>query len=168
VTGATGAAGLVGPVGPIGPVGPQGPQGAQGAQGVVLSATQQLLATNVLTTVQTVPGNVTFTTTDPAGTVNALIEADGDVMASGNSGTYCMFELRLIVDGTAVRIVRSQVVNMGGGNLSNTWHVHSLVSLPPGSHEVHVDVVRVAATANPVTLNFFSGRVSAVVIRQQF
>ena len=100
--------------------------------------------------------------------VNAMIEADGDVMASGSGGTYCVFEIRLVVDGATVRIVRSQVVNMGGGNLSNTWHTHTLVSLPPGNHEAHVEVVRVAATANPVTLNYMSGRISAVVLRQQF
>jgi len=150
----------------MGPQGPQGLQGPQGISGALLSTTQQLLATNVLTTVQSVPGNLTFTTTDPAGTVNALVEADGDVMASGNSGTYCLFELRLVVDNTVMRTVRSQVVNMAGGNQSNTWHMHTLVSLSPGSHEVHVDVVRVAATANPVTLNFNSGRVSAVVLKQ--
>jgi Collagen triple helix repeat (20 copies) len=166
--GPVGTTGATGAVGTIGPIGPQGSQGPQGAPGVVLSTTQQLLATTILTTVQTVPGNLTFSTTDPAGTVNALIEADGDVLASGNSGTYCLFELRLIVDNVAVRTVRSQVSNAGGGNLSNTWHVHSMVSLPPGSHEIHVDVVRVAATANPVTLNNMSGRLSAVVLRQQF
>jgi hypothetical protein len=164
--GTTGATGVAGPMGPMGPQGPQGPQGSQGASGVVSSTTQQLLAMNIGTTAQPVPGNVTFTTTDPAGTVSALIEADGDVMATGSSGTYYLFELRLVVDGTVVRTVRSQVVNMAGGNQSNTWHLHTLASMPPGSHEAHIEVVRVAGTANPATLNFNSGRVSAVVIRQ--
>jgi hypothetical protein len=131
-----------------------------------LNTTQQLLAFNLSSTLQTVPGNVTFTTTDPPGTVNVHIEADGDVMATGNAGTYCLFELRLIVDGVAVRTVRSQVLNMGAGNQSNTWRMHALTSVGPGNHEAHVEVRTVAANANPVTLNFMSGRLSAVGIRQ--
>jgi hypothetical protein len=116
--------------------------------------------------VQSVPGNVMFSTTDPAGTVNVHVEADGDVMATGNAGTYCLYELRLVVDGVAVRTVRSQVLNMGTGNQSNTWRMHALTSVAPGNHEAHVEVRSITSTANPVTLNFLSGRLSAVVIRQ--
>ena len=133
---------------------------------MVLNTTQQLLAFNISSNVAAVPGNVTFTTSDPAGTVNVLVEADGDVMANGNAGTYSLFELRLVVDGVAVRTVRSQVLNMGAGNQSNTWHVHALTSVGPGTHEAHVEVRSLASTANPVTLNYMSGRVSAVAIRQ--
>ena len=103
---------------------------------------------------------------DPAGTTNVHLEADGDVMATGGPGTYCLFELRLVVDGVAVRTVRSQVLNMGAGNQSNTWRMHALTSVSAGSHEAHVEVRSLATNANPVTLNFMSGRISAVVIRQ--
>ena len=65
-----------------------------------------------------------------------------------------------------VRTVRSQVLNMGTGNQSNTWHVHALTSVAPGNHEAHVEVRSLASTANPVTLNQMSGRVSAVGIKQ--
>ena len=131
----------------------------------MLNTSQQLLAFNIASTVLPVPGNVTFTTSDPAGAVNVLVEADGDVMANGSAGTYGLFELRLVVDGVAVRTVRSQVLNMGAGNQSNTWRMHALTSVAPGNHEAHVEVRSLASTANPVTLNYMSGRVSAVVIR---
>jgi hypothetical protein len=140
-------------------MGPQGQQGPQGLSGTVLNTTQQLLAFNLSATLQPVPGSVTFTTSDPAGTVNVHVEADGDVMATGNAGTYCLFELRLVVDGVAVRTVRSQVLNMGTGNQSNTWRLHALTAVGPGSHEAHVEVR---------SLDFMSGRLSAVAIRQQF
>jgi hypothetical protein len=164
--GATGSVGPTGAIGPIGPAGPQGAAGAQGPAGTVLNTTQQLLAFNMTSTLQTIPGNVTFTTNDPAGTTNVHIEADGDVMATGSSGTYCLFELRLVVDGVAVRTVRSQVLNMGAGNQSNTWRMHALSSVAAGAHEAHVEARILTANANPVTLNFMSGRLSAVVIRQ--
>jgi Collagen triple helix repeat (20 copies) len=166
--GAQGPVGATGAPGAVGPIGPQGPQGPQGVPGTVLNTTQQLQPFNISSTLQVVPGNVTFTTSDPTGTVNVHVEADGDVMATGNAGTYSLFELRLVVDGVAVRTVRSQVVNMGTGNQSNTWRMHALTSVAAGTHEAHVEARTLSSTANPVTLNFMSGRVSAVVIRQQF
>jgi len=55
---------------------------------------------------------------------------------------------------------------MVAGNQSSTWHLHSLAPLGPGSHEVHVEVRSLSSNANPVTLNFMSGRITAVVIRK--
>jgi hypothetical protein len=114
---------------------------------------------------QPVPGSVKFTTAASDGTVTAWIEADGDVLATGPVGTYCVFELRLVVDGLSLRLIKAQVVNMGTADQSSSWHMHVLKTLLPGSHEVHVEVRSVAATANPVALNYGSGRLSALLVR---
>jgi hypothetical protein len=137
-----------------------------GPSGTVAALTQTLNAINLAGGLpQVVPGSVSFTTSASDGTVTAWIEADGDVMANGVAGTYGVFELRLVVDGATLRVVKGQVTNMGTANESNTWTVTVLKTLSPGAHEVHLETRSVMGTANPVTLNYGSGRVSVLLVR---
>jgi hypothetical protein len=148
--------------------GAQGLQGATGPSGTVGGATQPLSAVFLTSTAQVVPGSsVSFTITDPNNVDVAFIEADGDVFANGASGTYCLFQIGLVIDGNSIRAIRSQVVNVGTGNQSSSWHVHVMSQLTQGTHEAHLVAQWLACSANPVTLNSTSGRISILAVRTQ-
>jgi hypothetical protein len=86
-------------------------------------------------------------------------------LLSGNASTYGLVELRLLVDGAAVRTLRTSVHNYLTGNQSSAWHLHTITTLTPGTHEISVDV-RVIAASAAVQVNSTNGRLSALLFAQ--
>ena len=97
-------------------------------------------------------------------TVNALIEAEGDLFLNAGA-PFGLVELHLVVDGIVERILRSSVLNSVAGNLSSAWHLHMLKALTPGSHEFHVEA-KTLAGIGAVAVNSTPGRLSVVFLRQ--
>jgi len=103
------------------------------------------------------------TTTDP--TVNALIEADGELSLQASNGAWSMVDLQLLVDGVAQRAVRTSVLNAGPGNNSSSWAVHMLMPLSPGTHTICI-TAKVLVGTQSVTVNFTNpGRLSVVLLK---
>jgi hypothetical protein len=102
------------------------------------------------------------------GQANALIVADGDITLSGSSPLAGTFELRLMVDGVAVRSIRSQVINNNMGNLSASWQVHMISTLDPGQHDIRLDALKTTSSSGVSLLlnNVNPGRLSAVLLRK--
>jgi hypothetical protein len=102
----------------------------------------------------------------PSGsTVNALIEAEGDLFLNSPSGTASLIELHLVVDGVVERTLRSSVVNYVLGNNSSAWHLHMLKTLTAGPHEFHVEARTITGTGMAV-VNSTPGRLSVVLLTQ--
>lgn len=157
-----GPEGPVGPVGPIGPPGPQGPQGASGRDASVATTTTALGGLTLNSTFRTVPSALSLTTETDA---TALIQAEGDLFLSATMGTYGLVELHLVVDGVAERILRTSILNYLLGNNSSAWHLHTLKTLSPGPHEIHVEARLITGTG-AVVVNSTAGRLSVVLFTQ--
>jgi hypothetical protein len=110
-----------------------------------------------------VPGALAVTVAE--GGAQALINAEGDLFLFDSASNYGLVELRLLVDGAVVRTLRTTVYNYLAGNLSTAWHLHTIVPLAAGSHDVRVDG-RVLAANGPVQVNSTAGRISALVFVQ--
>ena len=147
----------------MGPPGVPGPAGPQGPSGVVGAFTTPLSVAPLTTTQQTVGSGLTFDA-PPDGAPMLFAEADGSLMLNAAAGTYAVVELRLVLDGVTVQIVRTEVVNYQAGNLSNAWHLHTMRPVAAGPHEVHVEA-RVLSATGQVQINSNAGRLSALVLR---
>jgi hypothetical protein len=159
--GATGPAGPAGPVGPAGPPGAVGPQGPGGPAASVGTFTTPLTLTSLGTSFQTLPGTLSLDV--PADTTPTLFaQADGSLFLSAASGTYAIVELRMVLDGVAVQTIKTEVVNYVAGNLSNSWHLHTMRPVPAGTHDLHIEA-RVLSTNGQVQINNNAGRLSAIV-----
>lgn len=165
--GLEGIAGQPGSPGPSGAPGFPGPPGLQGPAGLpaTVASTSVALNNQILSSVfRIVPSTVTMSS--PTGsTVNALIEAEGDLFLSAASGTASLVELHLVVDGVVERILRSSVLNYVLGNNSSAWHLHMLKPLTAGSHEFHVEARTITGTGMAV-VNSTPGRLSVVLLTQ--
>ena len=165
--GPQGPQGISGPPGSPGAPGVPGPQGLQGPAGTpaTIASTSVVLNNTILNGVlKIVPSSVTMSS--PTGsTVNALIEAEGDLFLNAASGTASLVELHLVVDGVVERTLRSSVVNYVLGNNSSAWHLHMLKTLTAGSHEFHVEARTITGTGMAV-VNSTPGRLSVVLLTQ--
>jgi hypothetical protein len=113
---------------------------------------------------QMVPTSVSMTTGVP---VSALVSAEGDLMLSGAAGTQGWIELRLFVDGSVVRALRTSAVNYIFGNMPSAWHISTIVPLATGTHEFHVEARTFSAAGGPMVLNSVPGNLSvALLVRQ--
>jgi hypothetical protein len=125
--------------------------------------TATLTVTTLTTTLQTLTNTLTFTTPDTT-TVTLFAEADGSLFLNATSGTYGIVELRMVLDGTAVQIIKTEVVNYLAGNMSNSWHLHTMRPVSGGSHELHIEA-RVLSATGQVQINNNAGRLSALVLQ---
>jgi hypothetical protein len=91
-------------------------------------------------------------------------EADGSLLLAAPSGSYAVVELRLILDGATVQVIKTQVLNYLAGNLSNGWHIHTMRSVDAGPHELHIEA-RVVSSNGMVQANTNAGRLSALLTR---
>jgi hypothetical protein len=113
---------------------------------------------------QMIPSSVTMATGVP---VSALVSAEGDLMLSGAPGTQGWVELRLYVDGSMVRALRSSAVNYIFGNMPSAWHISTIVALAAGPHEFHVEARTLSAAGGPMVVNSVPGNLSvALLVRQ--
>jgi hypothetical protein len=165
-TGAQGPAGpngLEGPVGPPGPPGAVGPAGPAGPSGVVGTYTTPLTVSTIGSSLQALLNPVEFDV--PADSTMVLFaEADGNLLLASASGTYAVVELRMVLDGVTIQVIKTEVLNYLAGNLSNAWHLHTMRSVGSGSHELHIEA-RVLATNGMVQINTNAGRLSALLFR---
>jgi hypothetical protein len=157
--GAVGSTGAPGPIGPAGPQGPDGPAAAVGATAVSLANTQ------LTGTLQALPSSVTMTV--PAGvTVSALVNAEGDVASFGGVGTQVIVELKLMIDGNPVRLLRTSTSNVSNSGMPTGWHLGTIQTLGAGSHEFHVEAHYTFQAGEKVTANVFPGNLSVALLRQ--
>jgi hypothetical protein len=157
--GAVGSTGAPGPIGPAGPQGPEGPAAAVGATAV------SLLSTPLTATLQALASSVTMTV--PAGvTVNALVNAEGDVASTGGTGTQALIELKLVIDGVVVRLLRTSTMNYSLNGMPTGWHLGTIQALGAGSHEFHVEARYTFSTGGTVTANVAPGNLSVALLRQ--
>jgi hypothetical protein len=157
--GAVGSTGAPGPIGPAGPQGPEGPAAAVGATAV------SLLNTPLTATLQAVASSVTMTV--PAGvTVNALVNAEGDVASTGGVGTQAIIELKLVIDGVVVRLLRTSTMNYSLNGMPTGWHLGAIQALGAGSHEFHVEARYTFSSGGTVTANIAPGNLSVALLRQ--
>jgi hypothetical protein len=163
--GPPGPQGATGSIGPIGPPGPPGETGPTGLSAYVGSATVALNNTSLVTTAVRTISSVANVTVPAGGSVNALVEAEGDLFLSDSASNSALIELRLLVDGVAVRTLRTSVLNYLAGNMSSAWHLHTLRELTPGPHVIHIDG-RVITATGPVLANSTAGRLSVILLRQ--
>jgi hypothetical protein len=153
----------VGPIGPQGPAGAAGAAGAAGPSGFAGAASSDLDPLMLTTAFQPLASGISVTAPDDA-SVTALIQADGDLYLSGATGNYGLVEVRLMVDDVAVRMIRAEVLNNVVSNLSNSWHVHTMMTLTPGAHQIRVDA-RTVSSSRAVQINNNPGKLSAVMFR---
>ena len=125
-----------------------------------------LSGTSLNATAQTLGTPFSF---DVAADANPVLfaEADGNLFLSAGSATYGLVEIRLILDGTAVQTIRTEVLNYLAGNMSAAWHLHTMRPVAPGTHDLHVDARVLSATAGAaVQINSpNSGRLSMILLR---
>ena len=133
----------------------------QPLQSAVVSLTNLTLSTSQTRVVPNV-----MTVAVPDGTTHAFIAADGDLFLLAGASQSAIVDLRLLVDGVAVRTLRTSVVNLGMGNMSSAWHLHALVAVTPGSHTISVDARVIALTTGQVQANSVPGRLSALLFAQ--
>ncbi|HUR36020.1 MAG TPA: hypothetical protein VM032_19590 [Vicinamibacterales bacterium] len=171
--GPAGPAGPGGPVGPVGatgalgPMGPQGPPGAigpAGPSGIIGTWTTTLAATTLTTNVQPIAGALTF---DVAPDLAPMLfaEADGILLLNSASGTYVVIEIRMVLDGVVVQTIRTEAVNYLAGNLSNSWHLHTMRPVTPGTHDLHLEAKVLAGTGQAQVNSPNAGRLSLLLLR---
>jgi hypothetical protein len=154
----------MGPVGPIGPQGEPGVAGPAGPSGIVATNTTSLAGSTLSTTLQTVGSPLSF---DVAVDTTPVLfaEADGSLFLSAGSATYGIVEIRLVLDGTVVQTIRTEVLNYLAGNLSNAWHLHTMRPVTAGTHDLHIEA-KVLATSGSVQINSpNAGRLSLMLLR---
>jgi hypothetical protein len=180
VMAAAGEAGAAGPAGPAGPqgiqgatgaLGPQGlpgPQGLQGPQGpmaTVGTSSVALAGTTLTGSFQIIPS--TLTAIAPAqGTVNALVNAEGDLVLNAGTGTQALIEVHLVIDGAVVRLLRVATANYSFSGAPSAWHLGIIQTLAPGSHDIHVEARTLFAVGGSVTLNVAAGNLSVALLTQ--
>jgi hypothetical protein len=105
--------------------------------------------------------------TVPAGvTVNALVNAEGDIASFGGVGTQVIVELKLVIDGVAVRLLRTSTMNYSLNGMPTGWHLGTIQALGAGSHEFHVEARYTFQNGETVKANVAPGNLSVALLRQ--
>jgi hypothetical protein len=164
VDGADGADGRDGIDGRDGVDGTNGVDGRDGRDASVGLTSIPLPGFVIVTTTPRPSAVASFTVPAGATSINALIQADGDVVLNANAGNSALIELRLVVDNQPVRTLRTSVLNYLSGTMSSAWHLHNVSSLGEGTHTAYVDAKVVAGTGQ-VQMNGSQGRLTVLLLR---
>jgi len=117
-------------------------------------------------TFQPVPSSSVSLATPTGTTVTASVNAEGDVYLNGFGGTQGWIELRLVVDNIPVRSLRASAVNYIFSNVASAWHISSLMTLGPGSHDVRLEARTLSASGGAMIMNSVPGSLSVLYLRQ--
>jgi hypothetical protein len=115
---------------------------------------------------QILPSSNVSLATPTGATVTALIGAEGDLYLSSFAGTQGWVEIHLFVDNNVVRMLRASAVNYIGTNMPNAWHISTIMTLAPGSHDFRVEARTLSATGGPMVVNSVPGSISIAYLRQ--